>query len=89
MDSTSELFAAARARRKAAIKERAEKVDLLATLLYDTVNPNQDIEIVYSKAFCIRAVERMIDLQNEFGIASSGYDLVDLLVPVFERAANQ
>lgn len=89
MASTSEMFLENQRKRRAIAAERAEKIDLLATLLYDVVNPNQDIEIIYSKAFCIRAIERLLDLQNEFGIANGGFELVDILVPVFERAANQ
>jgi hypothetical protein len=70
-------------------QERRAKIDFLATLLYDVVNPNQDTKIVYSKAFCIRAIERLIDLQNEFSIPNDGYELVDILVPVFARASSQ
>lgn len=67
-------------------REAREKIDILATLLYDEINPDQEITIKFSKAFCIRAVERLLDLQDEFGIAPGGFELVDVLVDVFRRA---
>lgn len=50
------------AERKAERKRREEEIEKAATALYDTMNPRWDVEIIVSKAKCLRMARKALRL---------------------------